>query len=603
MISGATRGDGGPYIVSHLLTQGMSGIEPGANDEAVISGRRGLLADGLDGMVREMVARGAHGRTDRPLIHVHADPPPGRDWSAAEWQRFWSLYETEFDLTDRPFSEVTHRKHGREHRHRLYLAVRADGTVVNLSHEYARREKLSRIVEYETRAPFVLGRHNRAVHQRLMREGREDVAAAMAGAGLLEASRPEALSPGARQQAERAGMDTLAVDAAVLAAWQASDNGASLVTALTAAGLHLVAGTKEVLVADRDGRLHPNPLGKLLGRVSKAAGLDRVAAGEVRARLAGVAILKHRDDVIAGDHDGVRKDEHDRRRAGSSERDGEAGEAEAGRRVGDDLADLRGDDRGCEHRLPPSAAGRAGRGIQDTAGDRPADRDRRVTGTERAAALRDRGDAGRVGRALGRGGTNEIRLLTARLRLGPDSAASVSTCTIRLADGVPDRKGRRAAWIAVQLRQAYDTGWLPPSVADRIVRVKVDEQAKAVVITLLSGTVLVDRRDRIDVVGRTDDMAVEELAEAVLRRGWDAVLVEGEPEFRVAVARRLAALRPPVRVVDNPLSEYEIAEILDADSPALPLAPSRLALAPRRGRPQGGGGREALPGGNGHGMG
>lgn len=604
MIVGATRGDGGPYIVRHLLTQGIGAIEPGANDTAEITASRGLLSEDLDGMVRELVARGRHGRTDRPLIHVHADPPPDQDWISVQWGRWWSLYEDEFDLADRPFVEVTHHKHGREHRHRLYLAVRADGAIVNLSHEYARREKLSRIAEYETGSRFVLGRHNRAVHRRLLEEGRENVAAAMAAAGLLDAPRPEAVSPQARQQAERTGMDLATVDAAVLLAWQASDGGPALVAALAAAGLHLVMGTKEVLVADRDGRLHPNPLGKLLGRVSKAAGLDRVAAREVRARLAGLLIPGCHDHVIAGGHDGVRKDEHDRGRAGSPGRGDEAGAAEGGGRVGDDAPDLRGDGRGGKLRRAVEAPGPARGGVEDTAGDRLADRDRRIPGQERAAALRDRGDAGRVGRALGRDGTDEIRLLTARLRLGPNPAAAVTARTIRHAVGVPDRKARRAAWIAIQLRQAYHTGWLPPSVADRIDRVKIDEQANAVVITLLSGTLLVDRRDRVDVIGRADDMAVEELAEAVRRRGWDTVVVEGDQEFRVAISRRLAALRPPVHVVANPLSEFEIAEILDAGSPALPPASSPLAPSPRRGRPQGGGERLVpAPGGPRHGLG
>ena len=176
--------------------------------------------------------------------------------------------------------------------------------------------------------------------------------------------------------------------------------------------------------------------------------------------------------------------------------------------------------------------------------------------------------------------------------------------TIRLAAGVPDRKARQAAWIAIQLRQAYDTGWLPPSAAARIARVKIDEQANAVVITLLSGTLLVDRRDRVDVIGRADDMAVEELAEAVRRRGWDAVVVEGDQEFRVAISRRLAALRPPVHIVANPLSEFEIAEILDAGSPALPPASFPRAPSPRRGRPKGGGERQvSVPGGPRHGLG
>jgi hypothetical protein len=562
MIAGATRGGGGPYIVRHLLTQGLAGIELGANEYVEITGGRGLLADDLDGMVRELTARGAHGRTDRPLIHVHADPPPGRDWTAAEWKRWWSLYEAEFDLADRPFVEVTHRKHGREHKHRLYLAVRADGSVVNLSHEYARREKLSRIAEHETGAAFVLGRHNRAVHQRLLEEGRDDVAAAMSAAGLLKASRPEALSPGARQQAERTGMDIVSVDAAVLAAWQVSDGGPALVAALRAAGLRLVMGTKEVLVADGAGRLHPNPLGKLLGRASKAAGLERIGAAEVRQRLKGIEVPSHHDHVIAGEWH-VEESEQHRGRPGGSGGDGEAGEAEGGGREWDDPTDLCSDGRGSElGRLAPAPRPA---GVENAAGDRLAHGDQRIPGPLRAKALRDRSDAGRLGRAL-ENHTGDIKDLTAKLRRGPPPALPVSVRGVRLVsqDTSEGRRGRRAVWIAVQLRNAYDTGWLPPSVADRIVKVQIDADARAVILTLITGTLLVDRLDRIEIVGRADDIAIAEITEAVHRRGWDTVTVEGDLNFRVSAAKSLYALEPPVNVLQSPLSEFELAEIDDA---------------------------------------
>lgn len=566
MIAGATRGDGGPYIVRHLLTLGLAGIEPGANDTAEVTDSCGLLADDLDGMVRELAARGAHGRTDRPLIHVHADPPPGRDWTPVQWVRWWALYEAEFDLADRPFVEVTHRKHGREHRHRLYLAVRADGSMVNLSHEYARREKLSRIVEHETGAPFVLGRHNRAVHQRLLEEGRDDVAAAMSAAGLLEASRPEALSPGARQQAERIGMDTASVDAAVLGAWQASDNGTSLVAALAAAGLHLVMGTKDILVADEAGRLHPNPLARLLGRVSKAAGIDRIGAAAVKRRLDGVDIQLNRDHVIAGgQHAVIEENQYDGGHPrGTGGRD-EAGPPEGDRHEGHEPADVRGARGGGELGRPSPAARPAGGRVADQTAAGPADGGRRIPDPLRAKALRDRGDTGRLGRAL-ENRTSDIEELTTKLRRGPPPAQPVTVRRMRLVsqDTSERRLAHRAVWIAVQLRNAYDTGWLPPSVADRIVKVRVDAAARAVILTLITGALLVDRLDRIEIIGQADDIAVDEIVEAVRRRGWGTVEVEGNMEFRVAAAKALYAMEPPVHVLNSPLSEFELAEIDDA---------------------------------------
>ena len=152
------------------------------------------------------------------------------------------------------------------------------------------------------------------------------------------------------------------------------------------------------------------------------------------------------------------------------------------------------------------------------------------------------------------------------------------------------------------MRQAYDTGWLPPSVADRVAGVRVDAAAATVILTLVTGSILVDRLDRIDILGSADDVAVAEIAAAVRRRGWDDVTVEGTGAFRVAAAKALYALVPPVTVADTPLTAFELAEIDDARPPAptsFPLAPS-----PRRGRPQGGGERRVpAPGGPRHGLG
>jgi hypothetical protein len=109
------------------------------------------------------------------------------------------------------------------------------------------------------------------------------------------------------------------------------------------------------------------------------------------------------------------------------------------------------------------------------------------------------------------------------------------------------------------LRGAYGTGWLPPTVAARIVRVQVTDDGRAVVITLHGGTRIMDRPTRIDIVGTTDDVAIDELVSAVVRRGWDAVEVHGSPAFRRAVAMRLAVLDPPVVVADSPLTEADQA--------------------------------------------
>lgn len=107
------------------------------------------------------------------------------------------------------------------------------------------------------------------------------------------------------------------------------------------------------------------------------------------------------------------------------------------------------------------------------------------------------------------------------------------------------------------LRGAYGTGWLPPSVAARIVRVEPHEEGRAVIITLQGGTRIVDRAERIDIVGRTDDVAIHEMVAAIVRRGWDAVELHGSDDFRRAMALRLALLEPPVPVAGFVFSEAD----------------------------------------------
>ena len=99
--------------------------------------------------------------------------------------------------------------------------------------------------------------------------------------------------------------------------------------------------------------------------------------------------------------------------------------------------------------------------------------------------------------------------------------------------------------------------WVPPGIVVNLARIDVNREQAAVILTLRSGTQIVDRQDRIDVIGTADDVAVGELVEAVRRRGWDAVEVHGEPEFRRAVELRLALLDPPVTVAGTVLSEAD----------------------------------------------
>ena len=54
---------------------------------------------------------------------------------------------------------------------------------------------------------------------------------------------------------------------------------------------------------------------------------------------------------------------------------------------------------------------------------------------------------------------------------------------------------RRRRWLAAAMREAYDMGWVPEAVVANLRHVRVE--GDSVVLTLVSGTRLVDRQDRI----------------------------------------------------------------------------------------------------------
>lgn len=278
MISGATRGSGGSALGAHLADAKQ------LNERTELGLSRGLVSDTIRSQIVELTDLSSHSRAARPLYHLHADPPPGAAWTESTWQRYWFLTEQEFDLERAAFSEERHVKSGREHRHRVYSLVRDDGTTNAMSHDFQRREKLSRIMEFETEATLTPGAHNRSVITALERAGRDDVAGAMRAIGLHTMERPRApTTPVQRSQAERAGVDLRAVGATILAAWTAADTGHAFAAALRERGFLLARGTKAALVVDSAGGSHN--LAKMLGLESKASGAVRIAAAVVRERL------------------------------------------------------------------------------------------------------------------------------------------------------------------------------------------------------------------------------------------------------------------------------------------------------------------------------
>lgn len=166
---------------------------------------------------------------------------------------------------------------------------------------------------------------------------------------------------------------------------------------------------------------------------------------------------------------------------------------------------------------------------------------------------------------------------TIRPRLRPLDGGS--NRTLRCADADDECRERHARFCAMLLRRAYCLAdHLPLGAVLNLARVDVDPKGWFVMLTLRSGTQLLDTGDRITVRGNVADVAVSELVACVERRGWGAVVLTGDDEFRMAASREL--LRRGIAVVDCPLDEDEQATLrAEAKGPGLDWSTTDTATA------------------------
>jgi hypothetical protein len=218
---------------------------------------------------------------------VHCDPPPDAPNPDEIIETFLSNYEREFGLENAQRCGVHHIKNGRKHGHFVWSLVRDNGSVISLAHDHARREKISRITEFEHRLPFVKGKHNRSAAKALRAEGRPDVADAMEAAGLLDGKRPVAHStPLQRAQAERTSVSLDELRGNALAAWKASSDARSFAIALHAFDFSVATGGRGFVLVDRSGSVHS--LNRVLAAAARQEGHETITAAAVRRRLAGI---------------------------------------------------------------------------------------------------------------------------------------------------------------------------------------------------------------------------------------------------------------------------------------------------------------------------
>lgn len=277
IISGATQGRGGAALGRHLADRRQ---EP-QNEVARLGATRKILATDIEAAIDELTLIASHARSKKTIYHVHVDPQAS--WTLAQYSRYWQLFEREFGLERQAFVEAVHVKHDREHYHRAYSRVREDGSVIPMSHDYPRREKIGRIVEAEFGSQHVAGGHNRAVAAALAREGREDVRQSMAESGIISQPRPIAkMTPRERHQAENSGVALADIYAVALQIWNESPDE-MLAENFSAEGFRLCRGDKGPVLLDLAGGVHS--LTRIIGSASHEQG-RRIRAALVKARIA-----------------------------------------------------------------------------------------------------------------------------------------------------------------------------------------------------------------------------------------------------------------------------------------------------------------------------
>lgn len=295
MISGATRGKGGRNLSAHLLKA------EGDQITTVIT-PRGIVTKGdLHAQLAELVAGSAHGRTDRPCYHVHADPPPEAADSYAVLTAWWKAFEREFKLTEATYVGAQHVKHGRAHEHRVYSLVKPSGRVIDVSMDFQRRSYVNYSVAFELGLEPVRSPHARACQHRFVADGRPDIAAWLEAHGTTEGESSVALlTPEERLIQERTGIPRADLQALALEAWNASSDGPGFQRELAARGLQLMQGNVGPVIVDKSGTAHA--LTRIVGTASRLAD-NRIPAATVKARVSELNLERHHATAVGPDRE------------------------------------------------------------------------------------------------------------------------------------------------------------------------------------------------------------------------------------------------------------------------------------------------------------
>jgi hypothetical protein len=249
VIKGSARG-GAASLAQHLQ-------RTDTNERMEIRELRGVMAEDLDGALREMEAVASGARSSRHFYHASINTRADEAMTAEQWQRAVDRLEKELDLTDQPRAVVAHVKEGRAHVHVVWSRIDLETMkAIPDNHNYRRHELVARELEQEFGHARVQGAH-------IGREG----------------ERPERTPTHAEmQQAERTGIDPHDAKAQLTAIWNRTDSGRAFAAAIEEQGWTLARGDRrDFVVLDQAGEAH-----------SLARRIEGTKAKDIRARMADV---------------------------------------------------------------------------------------------------------------------------------------------------------------------------------------------------------------------------------------------------------------------------------------------------------------------------
>ncbi|MEM8831038.1 MAG: hypothetical protein AAGE96_17025 [Cyanobacteria bacterium P01_G01_bin.19] len=223
---------------------------------------------------------------NKNLLHVSLNPDCSL--SDQQWQQCWQEFEREYDLGEQAYIEVTHKKQGRLHKHRVYNRIRENGTEISIWHNYLRNEKLARKFEYSFGHPLTYGKHNRAVISQLTKEGYNDIVRWMEQQQAAQVERPVAdRSWQETQQEKRTKVNLDEVKAELKRAYAESANGVAFQQAILELGCQLARGERK----GKNGRVRTSFV--IVDSTGNVHGLRRrlgVKAKELNSKLADVPL-------------------------------------------------------------------------------------------------------------------------------------------------------------------------------------------------------------------------------------------------------------------------------------------------------------------------